>query len=207
MTHQVDTLLCNKERLAGWQADSAYDYSRELLEPENNVFKWLMDKFEELIAIILGRAFAETYTEWVFIVLFALVLLSILWFVLKKKTGLFGRSSGKRVDYAVLADTIYGIDFEAVIAAALANSDYREAVRFLYLKALKELNGSQTIDWQPYKTPTEYIYEVPPDSGRDTFRRFTNRFLLVRYGNFEATEPLFEEMKTLWAQMKEGGEA
>ena len=46
------------------------------------------------------------------------------------------------------------------IADALCPTDYREAVRLLYLQTLKQLSDGKRIDWQLYKTPTQYIYEV-----------------------------------------------
>ena len=57
------------------------------------------------------------------------------------------------------------------------------------------------IDWQLYKTPTQYVYEVRMPA----FRQLTNHFLRVRYGNFEATEALFHVMQSLQEEVKKGG--
>ena len=80
-------------------------------------------------------------------------------------------------------------------------SDYREAVRLLYLQTLKQLSDEKRIDWQLYKTPTQYVYEVRMPA----FRQLTNHFLRVRYGNFEATEALFHVMRSLQEEVKKGG--
>lgn len=74
--------------------------------------------------------------------------------------------------YAVEEDTIYGVDFVRGIADALSRSDYREAVRLLYLQTLKQLSDEKRIDWQLYKTPTQYVYEVRMPA----FRQLTNHF-------------------------------
>ena len=37
------------------------------------------------------------------------------------------------------------------------------------------------------------------------FRQLTNHFLRVRYGNFEATEELFNSMKSLQEEIGKGG--
>lgn len=100
-------------------------------------------------------------------------------------------------------DTIYGVDFAERIADALARTDYREAVRLLYLQTLKQLSDGKRIDWQLYKTPTQYIYEVRLPA----FRQMTNHFLRVRYGNFEATETLFHAMRDLQKEVEKGGAA
>lgn len=113
--------------------------------------------------------------------------------------------SGKKLAYHVEEDTIYGIDFEKEISAAMLRNEYREAVRLLYLQTLKQLSDAEKIDWQPYKTPTEYTYELKANALRTPFRELTNRFLRVRYGNFEATEALFHEMQTLQREIMKGG--
>ena len=76
-----------------------------------------------------------------------------------------------------------------------------KAVRLLYLQTLKRLSDEKRIDWQPYKTPTQYINEVRIP----VFRQLTNHFLRVRYGNFEATEELFNSMKSLQEEIGKGG--
>ncbi len=100
---------------------------------------------------------------------------------------------------------LYGIDFDAEIKAALVRRDYKEAVRLLYLQTLKQLSDKELIDWQLYKTPTQYIYEVKSESQRNVFRNLTNSFLRVRYGNFDATEQLFIEMSGLQKEIAKGG--
>lgn len=111
------------------------------------------------------------------------------------------RSRKNNLPYTVEEDTIYGVDFPEGIAQALSRSDYREAVRLLYLQTLKQLSDDGCIDWQLYKTPTQYIYEVRLPA----FRQLTNHFLRVRYGNFEATEALFHAMQALQVEIKKGG--
>lgn len=105
--------------------------------------------------------------------------------------------------YTVGEDTIYGVDFAEGIADALVRTDYREAVRLLYLQTLKQLSDGKRIDWQLYKTPTQYIYEVRLPA----FRQMTSHFLRVRYGNFEATETLFHAMRDLQKEVEKGGMA
>ena len=148
ITSPADTLVCDTTQLAVWQSDPAYDYGRELMAPDINVFEW--------------------FNRW---------------------------------PYAVEEDTIYGVDFARGIADALSRSDYREAVRLLYLQTLKQLSDEKRIDWQLYKTPTQYVYEVRMPA----FRQLTNHFLRVRYGNFEATEALFHVMRSLQEEVKKGG--
>jgi hypothetical protein len=115
------------------------------------------------------------------------------------------RSRKYAVPYSVENDTIYGVDFEKEIADALSRDDFKEASRLLYLQTLKWLTDEGRIDWQLYKTPTEYIYEIKVEEQRFSFRRLTNRFLRARYGTFEVLESEFREMKALQQEMMKGG--
>lgn len=204
MTAPADTLVYDTATVAIWQSGSEYDYNRELQTPEVDLIGWLNLWLGKLLQKIFGSKFAEQYTEIVLAGLFILIVLLLIWFLYKKRSELFMRS-GKKLAYHVEEDTIYGIDFEKEISAAMLRNKYREAVRLLYLHTLKQLSDAEKIDWQPYKTPTEYTYELKANALRTPFRELTNRFLRVRYGNFEATEALFHEMQTLQREIMKGG--
>lgn len=200
-TSPTDTLVCDTAQIAVWQSDPAYDYNRELITPEINFFEWINQRFGELLRKIFGGRFSEQYSELVLICIAIVILLLIIWFVYRKHPGLFMRSPKSALPYTVEEDTIYGVDFPGGIADALAHSDYREAIRLLYLQTLKYLSDTKRIDWQPYKTATQYNGEVRMPA----FRELTNHFLRVRYGNFEATEQLFRIMQALQAEIRKGG--
>lgn len=197
----ADTLICDTAQVAAWQSDSAYAYNRELIAPDINLLRWLSEQFGEVLGKIFGNSLVSEYSDLILIGTAILILVLLLWFVYKKRPELFMRSGKDALPYAVAEDTIYGIDFEDGMAKALSGGDYREAVRLLYLQTLKLLADRKRIDWQLYKTPTQYINEVRLPA----FRQLTNHFLRVRYGNFEATEELFRVMQTLQGEIGKGG--
>ena len=201
LTSPTDTLVCDTAQLARWQSDPAYNYNRELIAPEINLFEWINRQFGEFLREIFGSRFADEYSELILVCMAILLLLLIVWFVYKKRPELFMRSGKRTLPYTVEEDTIYGVDFPEGINEALSQGNYREAVRLLYLQALKQLSDAGRIEWQPYKTPTQYLCEVRLPA----FRQLTNHFLQVRYGNFEATEELFREMRALQEEIEEGG--
>lgn len=207
MIEQTDTLVCDTARLAYWQTNPLYDYNRELLAPDINVVRWLGMQMQKLLGKLFGTRFAQEYSGVVLVCIAILILLLLLWFIYKKRPELFMRSKRNKLAYTVHEDTIYGVDFGQEIDRSLAQSNYREAVRLLYLHTLKQLSDAGQIDWQLYKTPTEYIYELKPEPVRAPFRNLTHLFLRVRYGNFEATASLFEEMQALQADIRKGGAA
>ncbi|MCD8183962.1 MAG: DUF4129 domain-containing protein [Bacteroides sp.] len=199
----ADTLVCDTTLVATWQSKPAYDYNRELIAPEINILEGISRWFGEILQKIFGSHFAQQYSDLILICIAILILALVIWFIYKKRPELFMRSHKSALPYTVGEDTIYGVDFAGGIADALSRRDYLEAVRLLYLQTLKQLSDKGRIDWQLYKTPTQYIYEVRMPA----FRQLTNHFLRVRYGNFDATEELFHTMQSLQEEIGKGGAA
>ena len=95
-------------------------------------------------------------------------------------------------------DTIYGIDFPSEIEKAIDSHDYREALRLMYLQTLKWLSDNHQIDWQSFKTPTQYTNEWR----NADFQKITLIFVKVRYGGFEAPEKMIAEMRVCQEAVK-----
>ena len=81
ITSPADTLVCDTTQLAVWQSDPAYDYGRELMAPDINVFEWFNRWFGKILQKIFGSHFAEEYSELILIGIAILLLILIIWFV------------------------------------------------------------------------------------------------------------------------------
>ena len=211
MNYPVDTLVCDSARVVAWQQDSAFDYNRELIDPQQSILQWLFERLMEFLGEVINSAL-NYEISWQFITVCCVLLVGIIsWLLYKYKPSLFGRSKKEdQLDYELEDDNIYGIDFETAIAEALARQDYREAVRLKYLQTLKQLTEGGHIDWQLHKTPTQYTYEFP----HEDFLRMTRHFLRIRYGNFDATPEIYEDvvaanasLSTLPPSKEKGGDA
>jgi hypothetical protein len=154
--------------------------------------EWMMAQINELLRDLFGQAWRSDYTWWGLAIVGAVVVGIGIWYVWRFHPGLFMRQRDERT-YEEMEDTIYGIDFDAIISQALGREDYREAIRMIYLRTLKALSDSQQIDWQPFKTPSQYVWEFDAAA----FRTLTSHFLRVRYGYFEATRQLCDEVEQL----------
>jgi hypothetical protein len=202
---QADTIVYDSAKIARYQADSRFDYNSQLGVPEYNPFKaffeWLSDAINDLLNTKQGDAIAT----WFFAGFFVVVVLFVVYFIYKKRPELFIREKKKAtLPYEIEAENIYGVDFEKELKAALAEGYFRTAIRLLYLQTLRFAADRNWIDWQIYKTPTEYTYEWTPAGTKSTFRLLTNHFLQVRYGNFKATRDVFDTMHRLQDELKKG---
>jgi hypothetical protein len=187
-----DTLVIDSAQIAQWQAQNDFDYSRELAGGGMTFTEWMMAQINELLRDLFGQAWLSDYTWWGLAIAGAVVVGIGVWYVWRFHPGLFMRQRDEQV-YEEMEDTIYGIDFDAIISQAVGREDYREAIRMVYLRTLKALSDSQKIDWQPFKTPSQYVREFDAAA----FRTLTTHFLRVRYGYFEATRQLYDEVENL----------
>ena len=190
----MDTLQLDSALIAQWKADGRYDYDREMVADSRNLLEWIMEWLEEFIRKAVNAATENDVVFYTLVVLGASLVALVGWLLWRYYPRLFMKAeSGDTLDYDVEQDTIYGIDFEAAIAQALAENDYRQAMRMVYLQTLKRLSDDGAIDWQPSKTPMQYVRQV----GRREFAELSRLFILVRYGNHEANESMFLQMKEL----------
>lgn len=115
ITSPADTLVCDTTQLAVWQSDPAYDYGRELMAPDINVFEWFNRWFGKILQKIFGSHFAEEYSELILIGIAILLLILIIWFVYKKRPELFMISRKNALPYAVEEDTIMELTLREVL--------------------------------------------------------------------------------------------
>ena len=154
--------------------------------------EWLVDKLSRFLHRFFSVSVDDEYLRIIWIVAAIGVLALIVYLLYRYRPKLFGGVGRSKVSYPD-EDTIYGIDFEAAIREALASENYHEAVRMVYLQTLRYLSDNKYINWQIFKTPTQYIVEMHSD----TFREFSMHFIRVRYGNYDADVSLFETMQDL----------
>jgi hypothetical protein len=99
-----------------------------------------------------------------------------------KEGGLFGRSSKDSLDYSISSDDIHKISFEEAIQDAIASSNFRLAIRLMYLQSLKKLSDSGYINWQLNKTNTDYLQETRDKKWHSLFSSLTYNFEYTWYG-------------------------
>lgn len=201
-----DTLVIDSAQIAQWQTQHDFDYNRELVEGGVSVTEWLMMQLRELLGDFFDETVNSPFFKWMLAMIAIVVLGFIALYLWRYHPGIFRGQEQGQMEGDDTEDTIYGVDFDAAIGEALARENYREAVRLVYLRTLKALSDARQIDWQPFKTPSQYVREfsasapVPaasPAGPSTAFRTLTTHFLRVRYGNFPATRPLYDEVEQL----------
>ena len=88
-------------------------------------------------------------------------------------------------------EIIQNADIPALIKNAIENSQYRMAVRYYYLQALKELDLKKFIDFEAQKTNNDYISEIQNSSLNNIFKKVTRIYNFIWYGDFQVSKEDF----------------
>lgn len=113
-----------------------------------------------------------------------------------------GEAAKVAVPYTESLENIHEINFDAEIEKAVAQHNYRIAVRLLYLKCLKQLSDQSLIQWQIDKTNSAYIYELKDPEQKRIFGQLTHQFEYVWYGNFSINQQAFTSIDLLFQNFK-----
>jgi hypothetical protein len=88
-----------------------------------------------------------------------------------------------------------GKNFDAFIAKAVSENNYRLAVRYLYLQLLQKLTAAGTIEFAVDKTNTEYLRELTGKSCKEDVAELTRYYDYVWYGEFEMNNELYKKVE------------
>ena len=85
--------------------------------------------------------------------------------------------------------------YDQYINEAEQMANYNQAIRYWYLKSLKNLKDKALIHYTPEKTNQEYISELKDSIYLDQFRNLTRNYEYVWYGEFLLQKELYLKIK------------
>lgn len=86
-------------------------------------------------------------------------------------------------------------DFEALINHALQSSNYRQAVRYQYLKTLHKLADKKYIELARDKTNYQYVHEINNPEYQNEFAALTLNYEYVWYGEFAVEKNIYQKIE------------
>lgn len=121
----------------------------------------------------------------------------IYYLIRSEKIGLFYRGpKNMPLDITGGEEDIHIMNFDRLIDDAVANGQYRIAIRYLYLKLLKDLSDKNLITWKAEKTNNDYINELHYSAYEKEFRAVTILFDYAWYGDMPVNENIFGQVKS-----------
>lgn len=103
-------------------------------------------------------------------------------FINEKFNSIFTKKAKAIIDIDLTEQHIEVIDLDSLMSAALKNKDYRLAVRYQYLKILKQLSQKEIIEWHFDKTNVDYEKEIGESKLRNDFKKVSYLYEYIWYG-------------------------
>ncbi len=93
-------------------------------------------------------------------------------------------------------------DILKLIQEALANHNYRLAVRYYYLHILKLMSDKEIISWEMQKTNDDYIKEIQQDELIAPFSKITGLYNYIWYGNFAIDQTAYQKLEVHFSSLQ-----
>jgi len=186
--------------LQHYRADKDFNYNGEAINKGESLWVRFWHWVWRVLFGWVADARYSTYLQYFLLTVSALFLAYIIF----KSVGIdlvkLMTAEAKKVSvpYTETLENIHEINFDTEIENAIAQHNYRIAVRLLYLKSLKQLSDKNLIQWQIDKTNSAYVIELANPDQRQLFGLLTRRFEYVWYGNFTIDRQTFTSVNQLF---------
>jgi hypothetical protein len=189
---QIDSTVVEKrafeEGFRDRYASEAFQYDQLEGEAQNllaRFLRWVLNGLGDVLGFEVNPATIEAVKLLVYGVFILLAIYLIVRLLVgQRATSFFSPKGSKVAPLAFSEEEITTIDLDAHVQQALAQGDYRLALRYLYLKALRQLSHHNIIHWDPDKTNSDYLREITASELKEPFIRISYLYDYVWYGEF-----------------------
>lgn len=130
----------------------------------------------------------------------------LIWFLATSNVFLFRRkpkTNALVIEDEIATENIFEINFEKEIQKATNASNYRLAVRLMYLQTLKALSLRNIINYTHEKTNSDYLFQLTGTSYYKNFFRLTRNFEYTWYGQFPLSPESFAVIQNDFGNFKQ----
>lgn len=182
----------SKEQIEYFTKQKDFNYEKEETISTTwlqRFLRWLSEKIDDLFSDKPSAAFVRY-------IIIAVVVITIVFLLLKiKPQSLFFKNKKKKeAAFEIEELALLQSDLEDMARKEILNGNFRAAIRYLFLKLLKNLDEKELIRLDIYKTNLEYRYELKNQEIRNEFGKLSNVYEHVWYGKFPIEKPAFEKV-------------
>lgn len=200
----------SEEKIEDYKNDPDFNY----LENVENTswwtrFKsWINSKIKQFFDWMFGDYQGGTFLTFLMTIIpylfIGLILGFIVWLFIRLNPGnsLFGEPKRGNVFLNEEEELVYSEDLQQLIEKAIANGEYRLAVRYHYLLLLKLLNEREIITYAFQKTNSDYLTEISNEKIRHQVKKLMRIYDFIWYGDFKITASEFQRAGNQFANLQ-----
>lgn len=135
------------------------------------------------------------FMGYIFLILFLIAIMALIYFLF-----LNAPKKGKKIGESIILDEVNPTEIpltelQKMLQEALANNDFRGAIRIYFIFILKDLAEKKWIQWEKEKTNFHYLREMAGKNEYDDFNRAVSYFEIIWYGKRELDQEKFNLIK------------
>lgn len=199
----IEKQTISEDDLDAYKKNDDFNYTE--VEEETTIVdkikRWLGNFLRKFWESIFGVGTASGFLYFMlnilpYILLGVLIFLLIRFFLKVNSNSIMAKSQAKaQVAFSEEEQIIKNEDINALIQQAVGQKNYRLAIRYYYLLALKKLTEANKIEWEAQKTNEDYINELSQTNLKFDFENITRIYDYVWYGEFNVDAFKFQNLK------------
>ncbi len=186
--------------------DDHFNYNETVGQSQNyllRAIKWFFQKLEDIFGIDIDPGFYNIVEILIYLILIATALYIIIrLFVGSQASSFFTKKSKELAPLTFEEEHIEKINLDELISNALQQNDYRLAIRYMYLKMLKDLSVKNLIDWHFEKTNIDYYNELKSTALQQNFKTVSYLYEHIWYGEFKLDDSAYYSAKKEFDNLK-----
>lgn len=143
------------------------------------------------------------FSKLILIIIIAGAIGVLLFFILKNTAKFFDEKVPRKEFTAMvdnLEENIHKADFNSLLDEALAQKDYKRAVRIYFLNIIKLLSDKGLIAWKKNKTNGRYMLEMQKHKAGKDFSMVSLIYEQVWFGTIAINEEKYQKINTLYSK-------
>lgn len=193
----IDLREVSDSLTATMKKDKAFWYvtgsTRKPEKPDNELT--FMDK---VLLVILSLLASSSFQKVIWFLLIIIAPLTIIWYLFQKRIGLFtSRNPATKKDVSGNGESedIFSLDLDALTKQAETGGDYRAAIRFSYLRLLKELAENDMIQYAPSFSNAVYLEQLYERPYYREFSQLTRIYEYTWYGELPVSSEQYNSIQ------------
>lgn len=182
----------DREAIAAYKDSPKFDYSKEYAQSGSFLALILYYIFDKITSFF-GATGIGWLTPYVFRILIVAVILGLIYYLVRSRYGpVFFRDRSGYSPAGIVSLTDEKVDYTQLINESVEKSEYRLAIRYLFLRSLSLLHDSGALQIRQWKTPYDYLYEISQEK-QLFFQELIQLFEVTWYGDYDATKVIFDQ--------------
>jgi len=165
-------------------------------------FTWLMDRLNKVFGIDLPPGTARILEITIYVLMGCLAIYLLIRFLTgERASAIFSKKATSFITPNLSEVHIDHIDLDTLLGDAVAQKNYRSAIRYQYLIVLRTLSGKQIITWQYEKTNQDYEREISVPRIKGLFKEVSYLYDHIWYGEQDIDEPKYRAAQEKFSQL------